>query len=313
MRDYQASVARTRADIDQLRTRSGLQSATHYDSLRAEADALQSRVDTARAALGSKVAAVAELQLRLGLDPASAAAVLRLNTDSTYLALLDSLAEAETELVQARSQYGAQHPQVRKARAAMSSARAEAAARGAALGVTAALEQALDGGRAELMTDLVRQDSERAGLEAELAALEALLTAQRARLDSLGPDAARLEDLQRDFDVAEAVFASAIARTQSSKADVYASYPLVQVLEDPTLPDRPTSPRDKLAIAAGGAASMLLLFALSLGWIRRKIITSLIREKREHNEIKRVELTVRGALRPRQQETANKVRGTRRR
>ena len=79
--------------------------------------------------------------------------------------------------------------------------------------------------------------------------------------------------------MAEAVFASAIARSQSSKADIFASYPLVQVLEDPTLPDAPSSPRKKLSIAAGVAGSLLLGFALSLGWIRRAVIERLITEK----------------------------------
>lgn len=130
------------------------------------------------------------------------------------------------------------------------------------------------------MTELVREESARAGLEAELSELRALLAVQSARLEELAPHAARLEDLQRDFNVAEAVFASAIARAQSSKADVFASYPLVQVLEDPTLADRASSPRKKLAIAAGGAASFLLLIALSLGWIRRTLIERLITEKR---------------------------------
>ena len=93
--------------------------------------------------------------------------------------------------------------------------------------------------------------------------------------------AARLEDLQRDFSVAEAVFASAIARTQSSKTDIYASYPLVQVLEDPSLPDGPSSPKRKLAVVAGVAATVLLLFSLSLAWIRLALIRRLLFTKAE--------------------------------
>jgi uncharacterized protein involved in exopolysaccharide biosynthesis len=84
--------------------------------------------------------------------------------------------------------------------------------------------------------------------------------------------AAQLQDLERDFSVAEAVFASAIARAQSTKSDVFASYPLVQVLENPSRPTDPYSPNRKLAIAAGIAATFMLLFSLSLGWIRLALI-----------------------------------------
>ena len=85
-----------------------------------------------------------------------------------------------------------------------------------------------------------------------------------------------MQDLQRDFSVAEAVFATAIARTQSTKSDVYASYPLVQVLENPSLPDRPSSPNRKLAIAAGGAATLMMLMGLLMGWMRSAVIGRLI-------------------------------------
>jgi uncharacterized protein involved in exopolysaccharide biosynthesis len=88
--------------------------------------------------------------------------------------------------------------------------------------------------------------------------------------------AAQLQDLERDFSVAEAVFASAIARAQSSKSDVYASYPLVQVLENPSLADRPSSPNRKLAIAAGIAATLMMLMALAMGWVRLALISRLL-------------------------------------
>ena len=111
---------------------------------------------------------------------------------------------------------------------------------------------------------------------AEHAALSQRLSETRAHRDALIAPAARLEDLQRDFAVAEAVFASAIARSQSGKTDLFASYPLVQVLEDPSLPEDPSSPRDKLAIAAGGAATFFFLFGLGLGWLRRPMIDWLL-------------------------------------
>jgi uncharacterized protein involved in exopolysaccharide biosynthesis len=124
-------------------------------------------------------------------------------------------------------------------------------------------------------------DAEREGVAQQHATLTARLHEEQAALHRLAPAAARLQDLQRDFSVAEAVFASAIAKAQSTKSDVYASYPLVQVLENPSLPERPSSPNRKLAFAAGAAATCMLLVGLMLGWIRSAIIGRLLGTRTE--------------------------------
>jgi uncharacterized protein involved in exopolysaccharide biosynthesis len=135
------------------------------------------------------------------------------------------------------------------------------------------LDLAPHGVRADLLSDLVRKDVDRAGLFQELTTLQAQFADGQMDLTSKAAAAAQLQDLERDFSVAEAVFASAIARAQSSKSDVYASYPLVQVLENPSLADRPSSPNRKLAIAAGIAATLMTLMALTMGWVRLALIS----------------------------------------
>ncbi|NIY95335.1 hypothetical protein HC022_03455 [Salipiger sp. HF18] len=280
MEEYQNSVAATRSDIAGLQAESGLHSAEQYRRQVQELDDLKAEIETLSTEHKSKEAAVRRLELQLDTGPTEASTILRLNGDSTYLALLDAIAEASAELADVRSRYGRQHPEVVKAAATLDAASSKAEARAVELtGQGMRLERAIDGGRATLLTELVRQDAERAGIAAELSELQTLRRTESARLDALAPLAAQLEDLQRDFSVAEAVFASAIARTQSSKTDIYASYPLVQVLEDPTLPDRPSSPNRKLALAAGVAACMLLVFSLCLAWIRGALIRGLLSVK----------------------------------
>ncbi|MEP1942566.1 MAG: hypothetical protein ABJJ03_05590, partial [Sulfitobacter sp.] len=75
--------------------------------------------------------------------------------------------------------------------------------------------------------------------------------------------------------------ASAIARSEASKSDIYASYPLVQVLEDPSLPKKPSSPNRKLVVLAGAAATVMLMIGLSLGWIRSALISKLLAKPSE--------------------------------
>ena len=279
--EYRQSVTETRAEITRLQEQTGLVSPGQYKELVAETDALDRRVGDLAADLAEQTEAVASLQSALGLTPRLAAAALKLHADSEFAALAEEMSDHAAELSRVRGLYGARHPQVQAAEASHDSARAELRSRARVLtGLGDADLERLDlshvGTRADLLGELVELDSARAGLAAEHAALSQRLSEARAHRDALIAPAARLEDLQRDFAVAEAVFASAIARSQSGKTDLFASYPLVQVLEDPSLPEDPSSPRDKLAIAAGGAATFFFLFGLGLGWLRRPMIDWLL-------------------------------------
>ena len=88
--------------------------------------------------------------------------------------------------------------------------------------------------------------------------------------------AARLADLLRDLRVAEAVFSSALAQLDTNKSDPFASYPLVQTLEAPSLP-RAASPPSALLVTLGAiAASMVLTIGFLLLWLRQPIIRKLL-------------------------------------
>ena len=50
----------------------------------------------------------------------------------------------------------------------------------------------------------------------------------------------------------------------------------MQVLEDPALPQKPSSPRRMLAIAAGAAATLFLCIGLGLSWVRRPLIDRIL-------------------------------------
>ncbi|SLN10218.1 hypothetical protein ROJ8625_00195 [Roseivivax jejudonensis] len=281
--EYRQSVLATRDEISRLQRETGLISAGQYTDLVAETEILAQRVRDLTATLDEKTESVAALERALGSDATLAAAALRLHADTEFAALNEERSVQAAALSQAEGRYGANHPEVRAARAGHEAARTQALARAEALtGLPHNALDALDlshvGSRADLLSDLVSLEAERAGLSAELAALSARLeTAEARKIDLIEP-AARLEDLQRDFSVAEAVFASAMARTQTSKTDLYASYPLVQVLEDPSLPTEPSSPKRKLALAAGVAATLFLLMGLFLGWLRRPLINRLLAE-----------------------------------
>lgn len=279
--DYRDSVSRTRAEISDLQRESGLLSVAQYDVLLDRHLDLEAQIQDRTARLSDQSAAIAELENQLRLDVSNAAVTLKLFADGTYLQALDDVAQSEAALSEANAHYGSRHPSVQTARQSRDTAVAAARRLGQSItGLDRAqfsqLDLAPNGQRADLLAQLVRMDAERSGAQQELATLHHQLDLSQADLNAKAAAAAVLQDLERDFSVAEAIFASAIARAQSSKADIYASYPLVQVLENPSLPERPSSPNRKLAIAAGIAASLMLLFGLSLGWIRLAVISRLL-------------------------------------
>lgn len=279
--DYRDSVAQTRAQISELQDDSGLLSVAQYDVLLDKHLALEAQIQERTARLSDKTAAIVELETKLNLDVAKAAVTLKLFADGSYLQLLEEISRFEAELSEANAHYGSRHPTVQAARQSHETAVAAARRLGGAItGLDpvqfAQLDLAPSGVRADLLAQLIRMDAERSGAQQELATLQDQLSKSQADLNAKAAAAAVLQDLERDFSVAEAIFASAIARAQSSKADVYASYPLVQVLENPSLPDRPSSPNRKLALAAGIAATLMLIFSLTMGWIRLALISRLL-------------------------------------
>ena len=281
--DYEQAVNTLRTEIATLQADSGLVSFDHYKDIVAERDDIVIRLAEARAASRSADASMEALANRLGADAATAALNLRLHADPEFQELARLLAEQRGELAQARGRFGARHPKVTSAWHAAAGTETELLDRGQTVAGTATLltvdriDLSPDPARTALLSDLVEQTAVFEAKASAVTSLEGLLRRADDRIARLAPLAARLDDLSRDYQVAEAVFASALARTDTSKSDIYASYPLVQVLADASLPDRASSPRPKIAIAAGVVATGMLFVALVLAWLRRPLIDRLLK------------------------------------
>jgi len=280
--DFESAVEDLRRRIADVQQASGLVSFDHYKDIVAERDDLAGRVEEARTAKGVADASMHALARQLGISPEIAALNLRLLADPEIQDLAKTLAEQNSELAEAEGRFGARHPIVTSAWHAVSGTEARLAARGRMIGgervvlASTHFDFAPDTARTSLLADLVALSTECESKAAALASVEQQLSDIDARIARLAPQAARLDDLSRDYQVAEAVFASALARTDTSKAEVYASYPLVQVLADASLPDRASSPRPKIAIAAGLAATLMVMMALALAWLRQPLINKLL-------------------------------------
>ena len=279
---YKAEVDRIRDQITRLQQSSGLISVEHYDDLVAASESLAAKVRDKKAMMRKTAREVEALHAALGIDALTASQTLRLHSDTEYQMLADTVSKHASDLAVARGKYGEKHPDLIAARDAHAGARARLYKR--AQEITGFTKSELDrwvdmspgGERGRLLAELVTKTAERDGLMAEHAALGAVLVRQEEKVRTLVSPAAKLDDMNRDYQIAEAVFSSALARTDTGKSDIFASYPLVQVLEDPSLPDSPSSPNRLLAIAAGVAGCVCFLMALVLAWLRQPLINRLL-------------------------------------
>ncbi len=285
IRQYQRSVEAIRQKISALQMASGLTGADQYTEIVTATQALKTRIVDIEAAARDHDGAIQSLSEMLQVSPGLAARTLKLHADSEFTAVAAGAARDAAALAEAGQLYGPKHPKVIAAAQRYLGSKMRMLQRGSTItGLTseqlqAEIDMSSDGQRAPLLARLVTLVSERDGLSAQLASLKAELGTDRQRVVDLVATASQLDTLNRDYKVAEAVFTSALARISTSKADLFASYPMVQVAEKPTLPDVPSSPNKKIAFGAGAAASLFAFIGLLLAWMRRPLIERLIKRR----------------------------------
>ncbi len=219
----------------------------------------------------------------LGITTADAATALQVQADPRYSALSNELSSALTEDGANRAKWGVNHPRrlesatrVRAARDQITAIATELVGKGGKRVIAhLLLSQSKD--RSDLFRTMVETEAQISGLNAQLGSLELAATAHDVMLATQTANAAKLEDLERDHKIAEAVFSSALARVDTNRQDIYASYPLLQVLSPASLPTRPSSPKVFYAIGGGAAGTFFIIIALVFTWIRQPILRKILK------------------------------------
>lgn len=114
------------------------------------------------------------------------------------------------------------------------------------------------------------------GLKAQKLALSQRLEEYQQRIKIHTKDAAKLADLQRDHQIAEAIFSSALAKLDTSRLDIYATYPLTQLLTQPGATIKRDRLKSKLMIIAAVFVFGMLGLAIVLIDVRKSIIEEAI-------------------------------------
>lgn len=113
----------------------------------------------------------------------------------------------------------------------------------------------------------------KSGLQAQALELENNRTLYLARVKKHTQSAATLADLQRVHQIAEAIFSSALAKLDTSRLDIYATYPLTQLLTQPGATIKRDRLQAKLMIVASVLIYGMLVLALTLRRVRKMVIS----------------------------------------
>ncbi len=289
---YRETLAGYQTRLDESRQRlithqgeTGLVSLDQYGTIVAAVERLREQLREVNARLAQARATADRLVEVLGSTPELANAALLLRADPIAQELLSQLARQEAELSILTGIRAQGNPRVQDLTAERGSTLRRLGERlGEVTGQRPAnllrlRDLGLRDERARLFERLVGGMADLGGLEGAQRQLLTQITAEQERSVRLASQASRLDELRRDVQVAEAVFSSALARLDTSRSDIFASYPMLQTLEAPREPRRPSSPLPILALAGGVGASFFLLLAMGLTWLRAALLSKILRSE----------------------------------
>jgi uncharacterized protein involved in exopolysaccharide biosynthesis len=224
-----------------------------------------------------------KLRANLGLSPAEAADAFKLQADQIFQQNLKDYSEATSILKVQTAKFGPNHPRIVKevkrqqaAEQAMDRRARTVLGRGPTGGTLTQLALTSTGsGRDSLFQSLVTYQADATGAGAQVSKLDQQIGVLESRLQRMSQRQPTLESLRRNEQIAEAVFASTLAKLDLGQSDVFAAFPLVQMAVDPSMPAKPTSPKKGLLLAGAAIGSILTSLGLWILWIRKPWIQRL--------------------------------------
>ncbi|OWY64957.1 hypothetical protein B7486_44490 [cyanobacterium TDX16] len=130
-----------------------------------------------------------------------------------------------------------------------------------------------------LFQAVVEIGAERQGLQAQAEEMQQQLSQLEARLRDLSQKGVTLDALERDLQVAEAVFSSILINLDLVKTNVFGSYPLIQLLVEPSLPQTPSSPNKFYLFFGSALGSLFTSAGIFTFWLRQERLSKKVVSK----------------------------------
>lgn len=281
LRAAQQKVEAAQKRLSDFKVRSGLASNTQINDLASNIEQLRRQRAEIVAQQQEAGARGNQLSVNLKLSPTQAASAFSLQSDPVFQKYYQDFSSSSATLVNLTSKFMPNHPSVIDEKAKRDAAQAALFSRGQQiLGRPmnqSVLVQLTPGGndrptssaRETLSQALLTAQSEQQGLKAQARELDRQIGQLETRLKTMARYGSTLEGLTRDLQIAEAVFSSTLASLDIGKANVFGSYPPIQLLADPSLPLKPSS-TTALVLLGAGLASVLVSSGLGTLALRNR-------------------------------------------
>lgn len=255
--------------LAEYRTKGNLTSSEQVSLLSRNVEELRRKRAENQAQLQLVTATLNQLSLNLNVSSQKAADAFTLQSDPVFQQHLADYSRITAELVNLEATFLPNSPPVQDKLAEKQASQTALLQRGRTIlgkNVSLALLESLSlennrttGQKASLYQEIVSLQGQQQGLKAQNQALDQQISQLEARLGKLSGQESILEGLKRDVRIAEAVFSSTITQLDLSKSDILASYPQLQMITAPSLPEQPASPKPLLVLLGSSLASLFLI------------------------------------------------------
>lgn len=266
--DYQSNVDKAQEALQQYRASSEIVSTEQYRTLISNVGELTEKLRNSETEFAAVSAKFNALVLTLGMDPESAAIVLKLRQDLMVQSQLRAYAQAHAMMTEEAAILGGKHPKVVHARSRTRLAYGALLERAdEVLGFSSkhVLDQFMPNAESidsTLYAELIRLQGDQAALQSEVLLLEQKLPDLNKQILRFSDEAAKLEELERNHQIASTILVSATARLDLGKSDNFASYPLTQLLVAPSAQNKPSRLKTLFVLLGALAGTVLVIMAL---------------------------------------------------
>ena len=271
---------RAEADLANFRAESGLVSLEQLDRIADTLESLRSQQADVSARLASARTRQQQLSATLQLSPADANRAFLLQGDRAFRSTISALGDMQAELAELTATRGRNHPSVLAQQAELTAARQslEQSFGQPVSDRTLQLFSLPDDGsqREALLSELIEADASARGLAAQVAELDEQIAALIQRQADLNRRGEELVELDQRAQTLRVVLSSTTGALAIRETDVTATYPLVQLVIPPSLPDKPISPRKSYAVVGAAFGSLLVSLAITLLYIQRRGLIALL-------------------------------------
>jgi uncharacterized protein involved in exopolysaccharide biosynthesis len=268
LRDSQRKLELAQKQFFDYRNRSGLVTDTQLEELATNLEKLRKERDEAAVKQQQSGARLRELSSNFKISTPEATKSFILQSDQIFRQHLKNYSEATSNLVLLQSKFLPSHPIVIEAQSKQNLAKSALLSRSQSLLGYAIDQQTLsklsgDGSAQEsFVQGIVTAGVDQQESKATIQELDNQITQLETRLQTMAKHKSTLEALKREMQIAEAVYSSSLASLDVNKSNFYGSYPEIQLLTEPSLPEEPSSPQRKFVLIGTGLASLLSITAI---------------------------------------------------